>query len=31
VIDCWRVLDGKDLSGIIYFPLGKGMQAGLSD
>ena len=24
VIDCWRVLDGKDLSGITYLPLGKG-------
>lgn len=24
VIDCWRVLEGKDLSGIEYIPLGRG-------
>ncbi len=24
IIDCWRVLEGKDLSGIEYIPLGTG-------
>jgi len=24
VIDCWRALEGKDLSGIEYIPLGRG-------